>query len=110
MSEINNEVSSKENNSAKNNSKKRKIEQENIEDFAEKIHKRHLQLNEEEINKFLLILQELISIANEEESSLEEEGGYSIDGAVNVLLILAQRVSELLEGDINSLEFPKIIK
>ena len=36
MSEINNKVSSKENNSAKNNSKKRKIGQENIEDFAKK--------------------------------------------------------------------------
>ena len=49
MSEINNKVSSKENNSAKNNSKKRKIEQENIEDFAKKIHKKRLKLNEEEI-------------------------------------------------------------
>ena len=78
MSKIDNEVSSIGNNLAKTNSKKRKIEQENIEDFAEKIHKRHLQLNEEEINKFLLILQELISIANEEESSLEEEGGVQL--------------------------------
>ena len=110
MSKINNEISSIGNNSAKNNSKKRKIEQENIEDFAEKIHKRHLQLNEEEINKFLLILQELISIANEEESSLEEEGGDSVDGAVRVFLILAQQISELLEVDIDSLEFPKIVK
>ena len=110
MSEINNQVSSKENNSAESNSKKTKIEQENIKDFAEKIHKIQLKLNEEEIKTFLLIFQELISIANEEESSLEEEGGDSIDGAVNVLLILAQQVSELLEGDIDSLEFPKIIK
>ena len=46
MSKISNEVPSKENNSAKNNSKKRKIEQENIENFAEKIHKKHLKLNE----------------------------------------------------------------
>ena len=110
MSKIDNEVSSIGNNLVKNNSKKRKIEQENIEDFAEKIHKRHLQLNEEEINKFLLILQELISIANEEESSLEEEGGDSVDGAVRVFLILAQQISELLEVDIDSLEFPKIVK
>ena len=36
MSKANNEGSSKVNNSAKNNSKKRKIEQENIKDFAEK--------------------------------------------------------------------------
>ena len=36
MSKTNNEGSSKVNNSAKNNSKKRKIEQENIKDFAEK--------------------------------------------------------------------------
>ena len=110
MSKIDNEVSSIGNNLVKNNSKKRKIEQENIEDFAEKIHKRHLQVNEEEINKFLLILQELISIANEEESSLEEEGGDSVDGAVRVFLILAQQISELLEVDIDSLEFPKIVK
>ena len=110
MSKIDNEVSSIGNNLVKNNSKKRKIEQENIEDFAEKIHKRHLQLNEEEINKFLLILQELISIANEEESSLEEEGGDSVDGAVRVFLILAQQISELLEVDIVSLEFLKIVK
>ena len=72
MSKINNEVSRKENNSAKNNSKKRKIEQKDIKDFAEKIHKKHLQLNEEEIKKVLLKFLELISIANEEESSLEE--------------------------------------
>ena len=39
MNQIKNEVSSKQNNSAKNNGKKRKTEQENIEDFAEKIHK-----------------------------------------------------------------------
>ena len=49
MSKISNEVPSKENNSAKNNSKKRKIEQENIKDFAKKIHKKRLKLNEEEI-------------------------------------------------------------
>ena len=110
MSKINNEVSSIENNSAKNNSKKRKTEQENIEHFAEKIHKKQLQLNEEEINKFLLILQEFISIANEEESSLEEEGGDSVGGRVRIFLILAQQISELLEVDIDSLEFPKIVK
>ena len=36
MTKTNNEGSSKVNNSAKNNSKIRKIEQENIKDFAEK--------------------------------------------------------------------------
>ena len=45
MNKINNEVSSKQNNSAKNNGKKRKTEQESIKDFAEKIHKKHLGLN-----------------------------------------------------------------
>ena len=54
--------------------------QKNIEDFAQK-----------EIKKFLLIFQELISIANDEESSLEE-GGNSIDSAVSILLILAQQI------------------
>ena len=87
-----------------------KFEQENIKDFAEKILKKHLKLNEEEIKKFLLILQELISIANQEERSLEEKGDDSVDGAVSILLILAQQISELLESDIDSLEFPKIIK
>ena len=109
MAEINNEISSKENNSVKNNSKKKKTEQENIEDFAEKIHNKHLKLNKEETKKFLLIFQELISIANEKESSLEEEGGDLVDGAVSILLILTQQISELLKGDINSL-FPKIVK
>ena len=93
MSEINNEVFSKENNLAKNNSKKRKIQQENIEDFAEKLRKKHLNLNEEEIKKFLVIFQEFISIANEEKSSLEE-GGDSVDGAVSILLIPALQISE----------------
>ena len=110
MGGINNKVSSKENNAAKNNSKKRKIEQENIEGFAGKIHKKHLKLNEEEIKKFLLIFQELISIANEEESSSEEGGSDSVDGAVSIFLIQAQQISELLEGVVDSLEFPKIIK
>ena len=71
MGETNNKVSSKEN----NNSKKKKNEQENIEDFVEKVHKNHLILNQEETNKFLLICHALISIANEEESSFEEEDG-----------------------------------
>ena len=53
MSKINNEASSKESYSAKNNNKKRRIGQENIEDFAEKIHKKHLKLNEEEIKNFI---------------------------------------------------------
>ena len=53
----------------------------------------------------MLIFQELISIANEEESSLEEEGD-SADGVVSILLILVQQISELLEGNIDSLEFP----
>ena len=34
----------------------------------------------------------------------------SVDGAVIILLILAKQILELLEGDINFLEFPKIIK
>ena len=112
MIEINNEVFSKENNSAKDNSKKRKIQQENIEDFAEKLRKKHLNLNEEEIKKFL-IFQEFISIANEEKSSLEE-GGDSVDGAVSILLIPALQISEgwkdFHKGDIDSLELPKIKK
>ena len=106
MRETNNKISSKEN----NNSKKKKNEQENIEDFVEKIHNNHLILNQEETNKFLLICHALISIANEEESSFEEEDGDSVDGAVITLLILAKQILELLEGDINFLEFPKIIK
>ena len=106
MGETNNKVSSREN----NNSKKKKNEQENIEDFVEKVHKNHLILNQEETNKFLLICHALISIANEEESSFEEEDGDSVDGAVITLLILAKQILELLEGDINFLEFPKIIK
>ena len=106
MGETNNKRSSKEN----NNSKKKKNEQENIEDFVEKVHKNHLILNQEETNKFLLICHALISIANEEESSFEEEDGDSVDGAVIILLILAKQILELLEGDINFLEFPKIIK
>ena len=53
MNKINNKVSSKENYSAKNNNKKRRIGQENIKDFAEKIYKKHLRLNEEEIKNFL---------------------------------------------------------
>ena len=72
--------------------------QKNIEDFAQK-----------EIKKFLLIFQELISIANDEESSLEE-GGNSIDSAVSILLILAQQIWELIKGETDSLEFPKIVK
>ena len=41
---------------------------------------------------------------------MEEEGAGSVDGAVSILLILAQQFSELLEADIDSLEFPKIVK
>ena len=103
MSEINNEIFSKENNSVKNNSNKKKIEQENIEDFAEKIHNKHLKLNKEQIKKCLLIFQELI--ANEKESG----DGDLVDGGVSIILILMQQISELLKCDIDSL-FPKIVK
>ena len=78
--------------------------------ILQKILKKHLKSNEEEIKNFLPLFQELISIANEEESSLEEEGGNSVDGAVRILVILAQQISELLKGDIDYLEFPKFIK
>ena len=82
----------------------------NIEDFAQKIHKKPIKLNKEDIKKFLLIFQELISIVNEDESSIEEEGGNSIECAVSIVLILAQQISELLKGEIDSLEFTKIVK
>ena len=82
----------------------------NIEDFAQKIHKKPIKLNKEDIKKFLRIFQELISIANEDESSIEEEGGNSIECAVSIVLILVQQISELLKGEIDSLEFPKIVK
>ena len=103
MSEINNKIFSKENNSVKNNSNKKKIEQENIEDFAEKIHNKHLKLNKEQIKKCLLIFQELI--ANEKESGDSD----LVDGGVSIILILMQQISELLKCDIDSL-FPKIVK
>ena len=61
-----------------------------ISKILQKKHKKRLKLNEEEIKKVLLIFQELVSIANEEESSLEEEGGGSVDSAVSILSILAQ--------------------
>ena len=48
--------------------------------LPKKIHKKHLKLNEQEIKKFLLIFQGLISIANKEESSLEKESN-SVDSA-----------------------------
>ena len=96
-------------NSARNNSKKKKTEQEIMEDFAEKMHMKHLKLNKEEIKKILIIFQELISIGNEEESFLEKERN-TVDGAVSILLILAQQISELLEGEIDFLEFHNIIK
>lgn len=48
--------------------------------LPKKIRKKHLKLNEQEIKKFLLIFQGLISIANKEESSLEKESN-SVDSA-----------------------------
>ena len=70
--------------------KREKLDKKISKILQKKKHKKRLKLNEEEINKFLLIFQELVSIANEEESSLEEEGGGSVDGAVSILSILAQ--------------------
>ena len=57
----------------------------------------------------MIIFQELISIGNEEESFLEKERN-TVDGAVSILLILAQQISELLEGEIDFLEFHNIVK
>ena len=57
----------------------------------------------------MIIFQELVSIGNEEESFLEKERN-TVDGAVSILLILAQQISELLEGEIDFLEFHNIVK
>ena len=59
---------------------------------------------------FLLIFQHLIALASEEEETslgVEED---TTDGIASILLTLAQQISKLLNQDIDSLKFPKVIK
>ena len=59
---------------------------------------------------FLLIFQHLIALVSEEEETSLGAEEDTTDGIASILLTLAQQISKLLNQDIDSLKFPKVIK
>ena len=84
--------------------KKIKLEQDII---SEKLAKKfpYIDINEHEIQKFLLIFQDLIKLWNSDEGFSDSE-----DGITETLLTIGKQIHNLLNKGIKSLKFPSIIK
>ena len=67
-----------------------------------------IELNEDEAQNFLKILSLLL--LNKEVEVEKNETGDSVDGITGTVVFAAERLSELLQCDINSLSLPKILK
>ena len=61
-------------------------------------------INDREIERFLKIFSIIIA-----EEGPEEEPKDSEDGAIDIILTIANKISQLLEGDIGSLKLPKLL-
>ena len=82
----------------------KKLEHDTI---CERINKKFpdIHANEHEIQKFLLIFQELILL-----SYADKEFSDSEESISSLLLTLAKQIQNLLNKDIDSLKFPAVIK
>ena len=72
-----------------------------------KISRKHLEIdiNKQELQRFLLIFQEIVKL-----TYLDEEFFDSEDGITTLVVGLAKQIRTLLEKDIDSLKFSAIIK
>ena len=61
-------------------------------------------INNREIERFLKIFSIIIA-----EEGPEEEPKDSEDGVIDIILTIANKISQLLEGDIDSLKLPKLL-
>ena len=64
-------------------------------------------ISDREIERFLNIFSMIIEEEEAEISQVEPKD--SEDGAIDIVLTVAKKISQLLEGDIDSLKLPKII-
>ena len=71
----------------------------------EDLHKTNI--NNEEIERFLKIFS--IKIDQEENALAESKADNSEDGVIDIILIIATKIKGLLEGDIDSLNLPKVL-
>ena len=64
-------------------------------------------ISDREIERFLKFFSTIIEEEEAETSQVEPKD--SEDGAIDIVLTVAKKISQLLEGDIASLKLPKII-
>ena len=83
--------------------KKIKLENELIWDKIKNVNK-EINLNQHEVEKFLLIFHTLVENINSEES-LD-----NTDGVSDVILTIVLKITELLKKNIDSLKIPEILK
>ena len=83
--------------------KKIKLENELIWDKIKNVNK-EINVNQHEVEKFLLIFHTLVENINSEES-LD-----NTDGVSDVILTIVLKITELLKKNIDSLKIPEILK
>ena len=83
--------------------KKIKLENELIWDKIKNVNK-EINVNQNEVEKFLLIFHTLVENINSEES-LD-----NTDGVSDVILTIVLKITELLKKNIDSLKIPEILK
>ena len=83
--------------------KKIKLENELIRDKIKNVNK-EINVNQHEVEKFLLIFHTLVENINSEES-LD-----NTDGVSDVILTIVLKITELLKKNIDSLKIPEILK
>ena len=83
--------------------KKIKLENELIWDKIKNVNK-EINVNQHEVEKFLLIFHTLVENINSEES-LD-----NTDGVSDVILAIVLKITELLKKNIDSLKIPEILK
>ena len=67
-----------------------------------------IEINEDEAQNFLKVISLLL--LNKEVEAEKTETGDSVDGITDTFVFAAERLSKLLQCDINSLSQPKILK
>ena len=89
-----------------NNPKKLKLDVEKaIKGLLKDLNESYI--SDREIERFLNIFSMIIEEEEAEISQVEPKD--SEDGAIDIVLTVAKKISQLLEGDIDSLKLPKII-
>ena len=64
-------------------------------------------IEDREIERFLKIFS--VTVQEPENDLSNEEALDNEDGTIDIIITVAKKISQLLEGDIDSLKFPKVI-